>query len=238
MRMEIFNENFSNQNEAIKKIASFDYGIKKSSKFNIRKFAITFNEKDEEEISNIDFDLCFESENEDGFYFYRIENHIDYFKLIIEQTVKHKMIDGAIQGDLELLINNFSNTNKMKGFALEKAIENGNWEIVEYIVDHYIINQNPLRFAIRFNNKDILSRLMRKGIELPKDWLAYCMSNDSIEVTKQLLLVEKAHLRFQKTELQTNWFHQEVQKDKITSKFIREIFQIEPISEVLKRMKL
>lgn len=239
MGQVIFNEDFFTQNEAIKKMTSFDYGIKKSSKFNWRELSITLSEgEDEEELSNVAFDLCFESENENGFYFYRIENHNDFFKFIIEQTGKHKMITGAVEGDLELFINNFSNTDKMKEFALEKAVENGNWNIVEYVIDNYIKNQNPLWLAIKYNNVDILCKLRRKGMGLPKEWLAYCMYNDSIDVTKQLLLVEKVHLKLQESELQTNWFHREVQKDKKTSKFIRDKFKIKSISEILKGMKL
>ena len=241
MGREIFNENFSTQNEAIKKMASYDYGVKKSSKFNLRKFTINSNkEKEEEKLNNVDFDLCFESEDNDGFYFYRIENHNSYFKLVITQTVKHKMITGAIEGDLEIMIDNFVNTDKMIRFALEKAIENGNWNIVEYIIDEYDIKENPLCSVIKYDKAELLWKLFDKGYKLPNDWLTYCMYNDSITVTRKLLNGEKVHFKSPISEIKTNWFNREVQKDKETSNFVRKFLKI-PKSlssdEILKRIK-
>lgn len=214
--IEIFKEDFISVDEAIEKMKSFDYGVIEKSKYGGGYFIVG-----EKNPRNQEADLYFDSENEDGFYYYTIENHVTFFRLIIKRTYKHKMITASMTGNLEMLIENFWNTDKMKEFSLNTAIINGKWNIVKYLVDNYDFKKTPLWDAIRYNKVEIVKNLIDSGYKLPKDWLAYCMYSDSLDVAKELILNRKAHLDFPIDELKTVWFQREIYKQSKTSEFVK-----------------
>lgn len=49
------------------------------------------------------------------------------------------------------------------------------------------------------------------------------MYNDSIDVAKELLLIRKYHLNFKKSELETSWYKREINKNKETSKLVKNL---------------
>ena len=177
----------------------------------------------EETPRDTSFDLSFESEDDQGFYYYTIENHDSFCRFKMSKTNKNKMITGAIKGNLDLFIEYFVNTKKMVDFSLSKAIIHGNWNIVEYIIKRLDINGNPCWIAIRYNQVEILNNLLDLDYKLTKDWLAYCMYNDSVDVAKELLLIRKYHLNFKKSELETSWYNREINKNKKTARFVKNL---------------
>lgn len=214
----IFTNDFKSLDEAIAQMNAFNYGPIKKTEFGGQ--GLTLSDKPSRNDKN---DLYFESENEDGFYYYTIEIHDKSFKLYINRTYKDKMITAATIGDLEMFIENFTNTNKMKEFSLSTAISKGHWNIVKYLIDNYDLQKRPLWDAIRYNKVEIVNNLLDMGQKLPKDWLAYCIYSDSFDVAKELLIERKAHLDFPTNELKTNWYQREINKKSRTSEFIKEI---------------
>ena len=233
----IFKKEFKSKNKAHEKMYSFNYG-------EINKSLVNFNGivlDSDGNIRNDESDLCYTSEDENGIYYYIIENRNNLFTLEIICTKKNKMITGAIKGDLDMLKDNFINSEKMIGFAMSKAIINENWNIVKYLKDNYELNTNPLWDAIRYSKVEIVNKLIDNGFELEENWLAYCMSNDSIDVAKELLLKRKVYSKQSLPELRTIWFNKEVQKDKETSNFVRDFFKIPKnpsLDEIMKNFKL
>lgn len=213
---KIFTRDFPSLNEAILQMNSFDYGVMRKSKFG--EVSITISDEPSRDDKN---DLHFESQNQDGFYYYTIENHTKFHRLCVYKTNKHRMITAAEAGDIEMFIESFSNTDKMKEFSLSTAIVNKNWNIVEYLTDNYDLKKRPVWDAIRYNNVEIVSKLLDKGHKLPKDWLAYCIYSDSFDVARELLTKRKAHLIFPTEEIKTSWFHREIIKKSRTAEFVR-----------------
>jgi hypothetical protein len=133
-----------------------------------------------------------------------------------------KTTQGAITGNLDMFIEYFVDTKKMVDFSLSEAIIHGNLNIIKYTMNRLNIHANPW-IAIRYNQVEILNNLLDIDSKLPKDWLAYCMYNDSIDVAKELLLIRKYHLNFKKSELETSWYKREINKNKETSKFVKNL---------------
>ncbi len=215
----IFSQDFKSVDQAIDKMKVFNYG--KIEKCEIGMSSYTISNEKPREYKN---DLYYFSENENGIYDYTIENHINFFRLKIYKTYKHKMISAAKSGNLEMFIKNFLNTEKMKGFSLSEAIINGHWNIVKYLIDNYDFKNKPISQAIRYDQVEIVNNLLNIRSILPKDWLAYCIYYDSIEVAKELLLKRKAHLNFSTDELKTNWFKREIYNRTKTAEFVRSFF--------------
>lgn len=212
---KVFTQEFTSLDEAIKRMNAFKYGVINKSKFGGCSFTIGEEPRDDTN------DLYFESETKHGFYYYTIQDHNEFFRLEIHQTRKHKMITAAIKGDIQMFVENFANTDKMKGFALSTAISSGHWNIVKYLTENHDLKNRPVWEAIRYNKVEIAIHLLDNGHKLPKDWLAYCMYSDSIDVARELLLRRKAHLKFSTNELKTNWFQREINKQSRTAEFVK-----------------
>lgn len=229
----IFEQEFKTKNKAHEIMYSFNYGEINKSPININGLKIDTIGN----VRNTESDLCYTSENENGFYSYIIENRNNLFILKVSCVKKNKMITGAIKGDLDMLKDNFIDSEKMIGFAMSEAIINENWNIVKYLIDEKKIKENPLWNAIRYNKVEIVNKLRDNGFELSENWLTYCMYNDSIDVTKELLLKRKVHLKYSESELRTIWFNQEIHKDRKTSNFVRNFFDIPSKEDILSKIK-
>ena len=214
-------KDFKTKAEAIKHMESLDLGKINKSKFNWSGLTFTIGEENPRDTS---FDLCFQSEDGQGFYYYTIENHGSFYRFTMRKTNKNKMITGAITGNLDMFIEFFVDTKKMVDFSLSEAIIHGNWNIIKYTMNRLNIHANPW-IAIRYNQVEILNNLLDIDSKLPKDWLAYCMYNDSIDVAKELLLIRKYHLNFKKSELETSWYKREINKNKETSKLVKTLME-------------
>jgi hypothetical protein len=201
--------------EAKDRLYSFNYGKIKETKSGINELIIPVESE-----ANIYKCHNFESETEKGWYYYSIVEHPTFYRLKVYRTYRHKMILASQNGNVEMLIDNFTDTDKMKEFALSEAIIHDNWNIVDYLISNYIIKKNPIWDAIRYNKTEILKRLLARGIELPKDWLAYCAYNNSLDATKELLIKQKKHLKYKFDELNTSWLKRELYKDTETAKLI------------------
>jgi hypothetical protein len=207
---------FTTLPEAKDRLYSFNYGKIKETKSGLNELLIPT----ESEANNYKC-LNFESETEKGWYYYSIVEHPTFYRLKVYRTYRHKMILASQIGDLEMLVNHFADTDKMKGFALSEAIIHDNWDVVDYLISNYIINKNPIWDAIRYNKVDILKRLLARGVDLPKDWLAYCAYNNSLNATKELIIKQKKHLAYKSDELHTPWLRRELHKDTETAKLIK-----------------
>ncbi|WP_298511085.1 hypothetical protein [uncultured Kordia sp.] len=228
---DIFNQEFETKNKALEKMYSFEFGEIEKSPTNANSISYS-----DGEFIEIETDLYF-SENENSLFSYKIENKENSFRLIVSRKKKNKMISGAIKGDLNMLKDNFVDSKKMIGFALEEATINENWNIIKYLINEPKIGENPIWKAIRYNKVEITINLLNYGFELPNDWLAYCMNKDSIDVTKELLVKKKVHLKYPISELKTRWFNQEIHKDRNTSNFVRDFFDIPNLDDILKKIK-
>jgi hypothetical protein len=165
--MLIFQDDFETIESANRKMHSFNYGeIQKSE---IGAITYEMNSSSESEY------LFYNSETEEGFASYTIEIQPEKIKLYVYFTHKHKMIEASKNGDLNLFTEYFSNTQKMKGFALSTAITHNNWNIVDYLISNFDVETNPIWEAIRYDKVEILKKLIEKGIKFPKNWLAYCI---------------------------------------------------------------
>lgn len=213
----IFKQDFSSLDEAINKMNSFDYGVLVKNDGGVLHLD-SKNCRDESK------DIHFASENKDGFYYYSIEDHLTSYKLLIYKTNKHKMITAAIIGDINLFVEHFVETDKMIKFALSEAIIHGNWNIVEFLTQHCNLQDRPLNDAIRYNKVEILINLINLGYQLPKDWLAYCMYSDSLDIAKELIINQKAHLHYKLEDLKTSWYFREINKNSNTAKFVKANF--------------
>ncbi len=213
-------KDFKTKAEALKHMKSLGLGEISKSKYNWSELTFTISEENPRDTS---FDLSFESEDDQGFYYYTIENHDSFCRFKMSKTNKNKMITGAITGNLDLFIEYFVNTKKMVDFSLSEAIIHGNWNIVEYTIKRLEIHGNLCWIAIRYNQVEILNNLLDLDYKLPKNWLAYCMYNDSVDVAKELLLIRKYHLNFKKSELETSWYKREINKNKDTSKLVKNL---------------
>lgn len=217
---QIFTQDFKSQEDAIEKMESFDYGV--ITKSYVVGDTLIISDEDSRDDKD---DLHFESENKDGFYYYTIEKHSNHYRLYIYRTHKHKMITAAMSGNVEMFLEHFSNTDKMKEFALSTAIAHEHWDIIKILIDNHDLKKRPIWDAIRYNKVGILSKLIDSGQPMPKDWLAYCLYSDSIDVAKELLLKRKAHLAFSANELKTSWFFREIDKGTKTADFVKKFIK-------------
>lgn len=217
---QILTQDFNSLDKAIELMNSFDYGVIKKSQLGEIEFT-----NGGEEYRDQKNDLHFESQNEDAFYYYTIEIHLKFYRLLIKKTNRHKMVTAAETGNIDMFIENFSDTDKMKGFALSTAIINEQWGIVKHLIDNYDLKNKPLWDAIRYNKTGIVVKLLDHGHQLPKDWLAYCLYNDSIDVINELLIKRKSHLTFTSNELKTSWFKNEITKQSKSVELVRKIIE-------------
>lgn len=185
------------------------------------------------------FDLFFTSESQKAFYYYAIEKHFNFFKLRIQFSRKSQMIKAAKTGDLNNFKLYFTDTEKMVGFSMDESIRLGRWNIVEFLISlnksyevynailkksHIkIINNHVIWGAIRWNQVLILENAMALNYKPTKDWLAYCIYNNSIDVARYFLAEQRYHLNFKKSNLQTDWYQRKIRKENQTSKFVKNV---------------
>ena len=179
---------FLSQKEAIATAHALNLGALKEEKIGVAVLQLNNNG---ELIRDNSDDIYFSSKTEDAFYNYTIEKHEISYMLQVYKTNKHGMISAAIDGDLKSFKENFDNRDKMIQFSLSTAIENNNWNVVEYLIDNYDFKDKPLWHAIRYNKVYIIKQLQSKGRVLPSDWLAYSIYSNSVDVIKELLEVKK-----------------------------------------------
>ena len=178
----IYSEKFETVGEAISQMESFGYGrIKK----------VNFGNFDLDEIHDPKLNIYFRSVKSDFKYQYTIENHRHFFMLKVYRTHRHMMITGAKTGDLNMLKVHFEDTEKMREFSLTSAIENGHWNIVDYLVNNYSLETDPVNYAIRWKQLQIVENLININNTLPKDWLSYGIYYDSFVVADELLVSKK-----------------------------------------------
>jgi hypothetical protein len=211
---------FLSQKEAIAAALALNLGPLKEEKIGVLIYQLNDNG---ELIRDYSDDIYFSSKTEDAFYDYTIEKHEIYYVLKVYKTNKHGMISAAIDGDLESFKVNFDNRDKMIQFSLSTAIENNNWNIVEYLIENYDFKEKPLWHAIRYNKVDIIKKLLSKGRILPFDWLAYCMYSNSFDVMKELLEIQRAHLEYHIDEIKTKWYSREIRKNTDIAKYVKNI---------------
>jgi hypothetical protein len=214
---------FLSQSEAIAAAHVLNLGALKEEKIGVSVFELNDNG---ELIRDNSDDIYYSSKTENAFYHYTIEKHEITFELKVYKTNKHGMISAAIDGDLDTFLQNFDHRDKMIQFSLSTAIENDNWQIVKYLIDNYDFKNKPLWLAIRYDKVDIVKRLLSKGISLPFDWLAYCMYSNSINVVKELLEVQKAHLEYPIDEIKTNWYSREIRKSSDIVNYVKSILKL------------
>jgi hypothetical protein len=207
---------FTTLPEAKDRLYSFNYGKIKETQSGINELIIPI----ESEANNYKC-FNFESETEKAWYYYSIVEHPSFYSLKVYRTYRHKMILASQIGNLEMIVNNFTDTDKMKEFALSEAIIHDNWNIVDYLISNYNIKKNPIWDAIRYNKVEILKHLIARGIELPKEWLAYCAYNNSLNATEELLINQQKHLEYKLDVLHTPWLKRELYKHTDTSDLIK-----------------
>jgi hypothetical protein len=210
---------FLSQEEAIAAAHALNLGTLKEEKIGVAVLQLNNNG---ELIRDNSYDIYFSSKTVDAFYDYTIEKHEISYMLKVYKTNKHGMISAAIDGDLKSFKENFDNRDKMIQFSLSTAIENNNWNIVEYLIDIYDFKDKPLWHAIRYNKVYIVKQLQSKGRVLPFDWLAYSIYSNSVDVIKELLEVQRIHLEYDVDEIKTNWYFREVRKNTDTAKYVKE----------------
>ena len=213
-----------------------DYGPLRKSDFIYMDALVIGQPEDNRDNS---FDLFFISENRHAFYYYAIEKHVNFFRLRIQFSRKSSMITAAKAGDLKNFKRSFIDTEKMVGFSMNEAIRLCKWNILEFLISlnlsyevenpfskktHLkIINNRVIWDAIRWNHVLILKNAMTLNLKFPEDWLAYCLYNNSFDVTRYLLVDRRYHLNFKKTDLQTDWYQREIRKENQTSKFVKNV---------------
>ena len=216
-------EKFQNLDEAIVKLNSFNNGnIIRTESGNFR-LLMDMRTK---------VDTFYKSETNEALYSYTIEKYSDHCILWIVTTFKNKMVTAAKNGDLKLYKDNFQDNKKMRDFTLSEAIYNGHWSIIEFLIEHGQIEENPIWNAIRFNKVEIMCKLFDKGFPIPPDWLAYCIYNDSFEVAQELLLKREKHLEFNALDLKTSFYHKEIKRETKTALLIKQIMEY-----ILKKFK-
>jgi hypothetical protein len=213
---------FLTQREAIDAARAMNLGPLKEEKIGTSVFELNENG---ELVRDSSADIYFSSKTEYAFYDYTIEKHEISYVLKVYKTNKHGMISAAIDGDLESFLKNFDDRDKMIQFSLSTAIENDNWQIVEYLVDNYEFKDKPICHAIRYDKLEIVKQLLSKGASLPNDWLAYCMYNNSFNVAKELLEVQKAHLKYPIDEIKTNWYLREARKGSDIANYVDNVLK-------------
>lgn len=212
---------FLTQDEALNEVKYFNNGVLKKEENGVTVIEIGDNL---EPVRDMAEDIYFSSETDDAFYNYTIEKHEITFVLKVYRTIKHGMISAAISGNLTSFKENFDDREKMIEFSLSTAVANDNWNIIEYLIDNYKCKNNPLWLAIRYDKLDIVKHLLSRGMILPTDWLAYCMYSNSLNVIKELLEIQKIHLKFTKEELKTQWFLKELRKETPIVQFVKDVF--------------
>jgi hypothetical protein len=206
----ILSKEFDLLDEALEYLSNLDYGEIHSSDFG----NFTFYDDD---ISEGEDNLYFTSETSTSFFKYTIQKHAQKYILKIYATYKNKMVSGAITGDLDMFIDNFENNAKMREFTLHLSIQYNNWNITEYLLENFTITANPIWYAIRWNNSNILSRLLELNYQLPANWLPYCLYNDSLEIVQYLHSINPDIFKFSKD----NWFKKEISKTTKTAEYMR-----------------
>jgi len=211
---------FLTQEEAVAAAHSLHFGDLKNDLIGVSSVEIS----DTPEASrDTEEDIYFSSETDDAFYSYTIEKHEITFILKVYRTKKHGMISAAKRGDFDAFIKNFDKRIKMIEFSLSTAIIHDNWEIVEYLIDNYELKNKAIWLAIRYDRLEIVQHLLLRGVNLTSNWLAYCMYSNSFNVVKELLGIQKFHLKYSSDELKTSWFFREVRKDTPVAKYVKEI---------------
>ena len=186
----------------------------------------TFRTKEDKEKEGHLKDHFFVSETREHIFQYTIEEFKHSVNLNVFTTYKHPMISAAISGNLNQFVEHFTDTEKMKEFALGLAIQNNQWNITEHLINNHKIIKNPTYWAIRYDNALIIRKLLELNIPLDEEWLAYCVYYDSQNVVHELLVNRKCHTKLPKEEYETNWLKEElVKKDNTTSQIVREVLK-------------
>lgn len=206
----IYRKKFETEVEAIDQMESFGYG-------RIRK--VNFGNFDLDEIHDPKQNIYFRSVVSDFIYQYTIENHRHFFMLRVYRTHRHMMITGAKTGDLNMLKVHFEDTEKMREFSLTSAIENGHWNIVDYLVNNYSLETNPVNYAIRWKQLQIVENLININNTLPKNWLSYGVYYDSFAVTETLLVSRRFDFSPREGE---GFFLTALQRDTNTARMVKE----------------
>ena len=168
-------------------------------------------EEDKEKDGHIR-DHFFESEVSDSYYQFTIEEFNGFVNLKIFRTYKHPMISAAKSGDLDQFIEHFTDTEKMREFALGEAIFHEHWNITKYLIMNHHLKKNPTYWAIRYDNDVMIRKLLELNVPLDENWLAYCVYCDSEKVTEELLINRECHLKISEEEYNTDWLKKELRK--------------------------
>lgn len=131
--------------------------------------------------------ICFESYTTSSVYHYTLEKHINY-KLKISESHRNMMVAGAETGDLHMFIKHFEDTKDRRGHSLSRAIENGHWNIVEYLIQNYSLKDEAFNYATRCKQLQIMENLVNINKTLPNDWLTHGIYYDSFAVILVLLV--------------------------------------------------
>jgi len=210
----ILQEEFESLEIALQKIAMLNYGtLNEAIKGNISLDAM---------LDPTVRMFYYKSETDDAYYKFTIEGRKNY-KLSVYVTYKHKMVLAAQSGDLELFVRYFKEDDNLKYLSIDFAISNNRWNIVEYLIENSTLVKDPIWLSIKWNNLDILNKLLNLGHNLPDEWLAYCVYNNSLEITQELLLIKKKHLEYSQEDLNSNWLKKELLKDTLTSKLVKKV---------------
>ena len=211
---------FRSVDEAIDYIRNYGKGeIHKADSGNF-----TLRTKEDQEKDGHLKDHFFVSETSEHNFHYTIEEFKHSVNLKVFSTYKHPMISAAISGNLNQFIKHFTDTEKMKEFALGLAIQNSQWNITEYLINNHQLKKNPTYWAIRYDNVQMIRNLLELNIPLDKNWLAYCVYCDSQNVVHELLVNRKCHTKLPKEEYDTDWLKKELaKKDNTTSQIVRQI---------------
>jgi len=214
---------FRSVDDAIDYIRNYGKGEVHKSDFGIFTLRTQEDQKKDEHVK----DHFFVSETSEQKFQYTIEEFKHCAILKVASTFKHPMISAAIFGKLNQFIEHFTDTEKMKEFALGLAIQNNHWNITEYLINNHQIKKNPTYWAIRYDNLQILKILLELKFPLYENWLAYCVYYDSQNVVHELLINRKVQTKLPKEEYETDWLKNElVKNDNKTSQIVRQTLNI------------
>jgi len=109
------------------------------------------------------------------------------------RTYLHPMVTGAEIGNLDYFKKNFTLKENVLAKSISSAIYGGHLIIVKYLIDNnkekitQFKEPSAILLAIRGNQVEILDLLITEGIELPVEFLAQTLHNNSIDVFKYLI---------------------------------------------------
>ncbi len=171
-------------------------------------------------------DHCYKHESSKEIVKITINEFVDYAILNEYTTFKHPMVSAAYSGDLALYIDSFSNTEKMKEFTFGIAVKNDHWNIVQYVVSNFQLKDGAIYWAIRYNKAEMLKKLQDLKAPLYKEWLAYTMYCNSMDVAKELLVNQRLHLEMPREQYLTDWAKKELRRDRNeTTRFVKEVLK-------------